>query len=298
MTKICLSFVFNHQYEKNIPKLRKIYGDRFSTIRYLSPFSENVDDNEIIPVYDTSVHFQGFFAQAYDKLPKNYQYYIFCGDDLLLRPSLNEENIINELNTENACYIKYLNPVWEHSFAWHKFIECNEFPADDCVVPYYDFLPTRSEILRKYSNFGLRYRNLGIHNFFGVHNRKLTLERLKEGFKYIFLKKLKRYVHFPLIEGYSDFIIIPESSLKMFCHYCGIFAAMNLWVDAAVATAMILSTDQIRTERDHAYKGTEIWNEKELNIKLADSENKLEHILNVFEEDEFYIHPIKLSKFT
>ena len=42
---------------------------------------------------------------------------------------------------------------------------------------------------------------------------------------------------------------------------------MNIWVDAAVATAMILSSDQIRTEKDHSYKGTEIWNENELNIK-------------------------------
>ena len=57
MSKICLSFVFNHQFEQNIPKLRTIYGERFSTIRYLSPFSTYSVDEEVIPIYETSIHF-------------------------------------------------------------------------------------------------------------------------------------------------------------------------------------------------------------------------------------------------
>ena len=72
---------------------------------------------------------------------------------------------------------------------------------------------------------------------------------------------------------------------------------MNIWVDAAIATAIVLSSDQIRTEKDHSYKGTEIWNEKELCAKTARSKNKLDQITKVFDNNEFYIHPIKLSKF-
>ena len=89
MPKICLSLVFNHQFEKNIPKLRNIYKDRFSTIRYLSPFSKS-NDPEVIPIFETSVHFQGYFAQAFSHLPKDCDYYVFCGDDLILNPGLNE----------------------------------------------------------------------------------------------------------------------------------------------------------------------------------------------------------------
>ena len=102
----------------------------------------------------------------------------------------------------------------------------------------------------------------------------------------------------PLIEGYSDFILVPSQSLKRFCHYCGIFSAMNIWVDAAIATALVLSSEKIRTEKDHSYKGTEIWNEDELVLKTASSKNKLDQITKLFDKDEFYIHPIKLSKFT
>jgi hypothetical protein len=298
MSKICLSFVFNHQFEQNIPKLKKIYNGRFSTIRYLSPFSSFNDDEEIIPIYESSVHFQGYFAQSYKYLPNDCEYYIFCGDDLLLHPSLNEENIISKLNCENASYIKYLNPVWEHSFAWHKFEECNNFPGKDCMVPFNQFLPSRDRLLKLYSDFGFKYKNIGFHNLMGVYNQGLTWERFKSGVRYLFQKKFKRYVHSPLIEGYSDFIIIPKESLRLFCHYCGVFAAMNLWVDAAIATAMILSSGKIRTEKDHSYKGTEIWNESMLVNKIAKSENKLNQLSKVFENDEFYIHPIKLSKFT
>ena len=102
----------------------------------------------------------------------------------------------------------------------------------------------------------------------------------------------------PLIEGYSDFIIVPSQSLERFCHYCGIFSAMNIWVDAAIATALVLSSDKIRTEKDHSYKGTEIWNENELKLKTERSKNKLDRTSKLFDKDEFYIHPIKLSKFT
>ena len=73
---------------------------------------------------------------------------------------------------------------------------------------------------------------------------------------------------------------------------------MNIWVDAAIATAMVLSSDQIRTEQDHSYKGTEIWSEEELTVKTASSKNKLDQITQLFDNDEFYVHPIKLSKFT
>ena len=297
MSKICLSFIFNHQYENNIPKLRKIYGDRFSTIKYLSPFSTFSEDDEVIPIYETSIHFQGFIAQAYSHLPKDLDYYIFCADDLLLNPDFSENNIIDKLNCEKTSYIKYLNPIWEHSFAWHKFLECNNYPNEGCNIDYQKLLPSRIDLLDKYKEFGIKYKNINLKNFRGIYDKTITWERMWSGLKYLIQTKFKRYVHFPLIEGYSDFIIVPSESLKRFCHFCGIFSAMNIWVDAAIATALVLSSDKIRTEKDHSYKGTEIWNEDELVLKTASSKNKLDRITKLFDKDEFYIHPIKLSKF-
>lgn len=296
MANICLTFVFNHQYEKNIPKLRKLYQKRFSTIRYLSPFSKSVDP-DIIPVFETSIHFQGYFAQGLRHLPRDCDYYVFCGDDLILNPRLNEENLINALNCNDSAYIKYLNPIWEHSFVWHKFEECNRFSEDEYTIPYQNLLPPRNTLLEIYKNHGLNYRNLGFHNFTGIIEKEVTLKRLKAGLSYFIRNGNKRFVNYPLVEGYSDLIVIPRNYLELFCHYCGIFAAMNLWVDAAVATALLLSGSEIRTERDSNYSGTEYWNENEIIDRLKPTNNKLDKIGEMFKEEELYIHPIKLSSY-
>ena len=296
MPKICLSVVFNHQFEKNIPKLRNIYKDRFSTIRYLSPFSK-CKDPEVIPVCETSVHFQGYFAQGFKNLPKDCEYYVFCGDDLVLNPSLNESNLIEALNCKHSSYIKYLNPIWEHSFAWHKFDECNQFTEKEYTVPYQNLLPSRKELLIIYENHGLKYRNLGFHNFQGIKEKEITINRIKSGVSYFFRNGNKRFINYPLVEGYSDFIIVPRSHIELFCHYCGIFAAMNLWVDAAVATALVLSESEIKTEKDSKYSGKEYWNDDELIKRLSPANKKLNKIDELFKENELYIHPIKLSSY-
>ena len=50
-------------------KLKKIFGNRFTTIRFISPFSESKDE-QIIPIFETSVHFQGYFAQTPSIAPR------------------------------------------------------------------------------------------------------------------------------------------------------------------------------------------------------------------------------------
>jgi hypothetical protein len=294
MASICLTFVFNHQFEQNISKLRELYDDRFSKIRYLSPFSRS-QNSDIIPIFETSIHFQGYFAQAFAHLPKDCEYYVFCGDDLILNPSLNEGNLINALNCHKSAYIKYLNPIWEHSFAWHKFEECNQFTEKEYTIPYENLLPSRNELLKIYESHGLKYRNLGFHNFQGIKEKGITTNRIKSGVSYFLRNGNKRFINYPLVEGYSDLIVIHQDHLELFCHYCGIFAAMNLWVDAAVATALLLSGSPVKTEIDSNYIGTEFWNNGEIKDRLKFANNKLNEIEKLFNVNELYIHPIKLS---
>ena len=218
-------------------------------IRFLSPFSNWDKDESIIPIFESSVCFQGYFAQAFPHLPKNYDYYVFCADDLLLNPTWDENNLIENLGCNESGYIKYLNPIWEHSFAWHKFEECNSFPDNSIAVPI-NHLPNRDSILKRYELFSIKYRNLGFHNLRGIHDKTLSWERFKSGILFLLKNGPKRYVHFPLIEGYSDFIVVPKESLEQFCYYCGIFSAMKLWVDAAVATSLVLSCNKIVEEKD------------------------------------------------
>jgi hypothetical protein len=151
--------------------------------------------------------------------------------------------------------------------------------------------------LKIYENHGFNYRNVGFHNLNGIKEKRITTNRIKSGISYFLRNGNKRYINYPLVEGYSDLIVVPQGHLELFCHYCGIFAAMNLWVDAAIATALILSGSEIRTEKDSNYSGTEYWNGNEIIDRLKPTNNKLDKIGEIFKEDELYIHPIKLSSY-
>ena len=48
--KVCLVVIFNHRFDRNLPALRKIYGERFAGIRFLVPFYDG-SDADVIPVY-------------------------------------------------------------------------------------------------------------------------------------------------------------------------------------------------------------------------------------------------------
>jgi hypothetical protein len=72
---------------------------------------------------------------------------------------------------------------------------------------------------------------------------------------------------------------------------------MNLWVDAAVATSLLLCGSPVKTENDSKYSGTEYWNKDELEKRLSPTNKKLDHISEIFKEHELYIHPIKLSSY-
>ena len=152
--------------------------------------------------------------------------------------------------------------------------------------------------MKIYERHGLYYRNLGFHNFKGVKEKKVTTNRIKSGVSYFLRNGIKHFINYPLVEGYSDFIVVPQRHLELFCHYCGIFAAMNLWVDSAIATALILTGSEVTTEKHSYYSGTEYWNGDELNKRLKPINNQLDKIADIFKENELYIHPIKLSSYS
>ena len=112
MGKLCLAIIFNHKFNKNIPILDKIYRNRFNNLYYIVPFNmvqiEGIEPKKIITVYETSYCFQGYIAQAYEKIKSiEYSHYVFIGDDQILNPSFNENNMLDYLNIkENESYIK------------------------------------------------------------------------------------------------------------------------------------------------------------------------------------------------
>jgi hypothetical protein len=105
-------------------------------------------------------------------------------------------------------------------------------------------------------------------------------------------------------------VIVPAAALQAFCHYCGIFAAMNLWAETAVPTALALACARIKTElqpganwitglghlRNPAgWRGVELWGAA--TARFAEEHGyDLAQLHASFAERQLYIHPIKLSK--
>ncbi|RYX78565.1 hypothetical protein EON71_01120, partial [bacterium] len=101
MNEVVLLILFNHKYESNLEKLRKIYAGRFSNIYFIMPFYKG-SDKDVICVYGNSFFFQSYIAQALQRINNNrFKHYIIIGDDLLLNTSINEKNYESEFSLKS-----------------------------------------------------------------------------------------------------------------------------------------------------------------------------------------------------
>ena len=76
------------------------------------------------------------------------------------------------------------------------------------------------------------------------------------------------------------------------------FCRFKPWVDAAIATSMVLSCESITQEKDHELIGMELWNQGEINKIISKADGQIRKINTLFSEEIAYLHPIKLSQFS
>jgi hypothetical protein len=119
------------------------------------------------------------------------------------------------------------------------------------------------------------------------------LQYLRITFQRIRNKRLT--LNYPLVGGYSDLFIVDANSLARFSHYCGVFAATNLFVEIAIPTALVLSCDSIRTEAQTEYPGKALWTQEEMRL-LEPYAFDLNRLLHFFPENCLFLHPVKLSR--
>lgn len=306
--KVCLVIIFNHRYDKNLPLLRKIYGERFSEIRFLMPFYDGAD-SDVIPVYESSWQFQGYFIQAYDKLKDiPCTHYLFIGDDLIINPTFDEKNFVEQSTMHDKKFLitgfKPLNSpnmfrVWR--------------PASAITIPFYsrattwkDFLCPYDEAMVKFKEFfGVEYKKVYDEEFFGDPNRPgknmlgkwdnaEEFSRLVDEFK----KQNKGSMKIPYPMAYrgggSDIFCISKDSLFEFSRLCGIFSAMNLFVEMAIPTAAVLMFKRSEVAFFPNGTGLIMWN-----VKRTDFAEKYDRdfsrLYNEWDEKLIFVHPVKLS---
>lgn len=322
--KTGLVVLYNHNYEKNIDLLFKLYRPQFSAIRQLMPFYRG-DRDDVISVFGNSFIFHSYIAQARHQLEQMpCDDILIIGDDLLLNPELNECNIHEKLNispgafyidqVENICKGEYSRPLDEADN-----FSCTPPGLDQSAnrwVPSYEeafeILRSKGLIdslrLRKYKPF----YPLFLHPLLGSGNAYKNYKIFKARV-YHFLKMLSYLIKpttfaYPCVFGYSDLILIPKEKLDLFCRYLETFATWGMFVEMAIPTAMMLMPDtQVCHADQHHYRTGNVWYPFDpkhyrlisttIDELLRACNGDISRLPEKFPREYLYLHPVKLSRF-
>ena len=324
MKKVALIIIFNHRYDKNIQTLEQVYKNKFSHIYFIVPFYDGTKPN-VIPVYDNSYFFEGYLAQGYRHyFDSAYEHYFFVADDMILNPAITEhtytryfglqegDSFIPEIlslhrlsNNDTLLFRPVLGKGNKVKNYWWRIQQAVSYSPQQQGVESNTEIPSYADAENKLKQHGFEIKQLhhtDVHG--GMHPSTSNYVKLKQRVKnYLNHKKQDEYYHlkYPLVASYSDIIIVHKDAIQKFTHYCGVFAATELFVEFAVPTALLLATGQVKTEPVIGRRGILYWNYdpeqiEKYNHDMQQYHFELQQLLEKFPADKLYIHPIKLSK--
>ncbi len=295
MNKIALFILYNHHFTKNIDRIEELYKGKFSYIYHLIPFY-NGDRENVISVYESSFQFQSYIAQAYQQVKKeNFTHFFVVADDMIINPQINEDNLFVFTGIpEDAAFITDFRHLPNYSDVIPLYIDTKQKGVEVTSI-----LPSIEDAKQRFEKLGIPvlpsksyarklFFEALIHRWFGVCRQALH-----------YLKHKDESNIYPVIWGYSDVILIPQVHMDNFVRYCGALAALNVFVENAIPTAICLSCDKIVLGNEIKLKYiTQLYTlgqdgQKYFEEKYSFSVAKL---LNDYPKDIFYIHPLKLSK--
>ncbi len=303
----CLVIVMNHRYEANLPRLRRMYSARFPMLRFLVPFYRG-HDPDVIRVFESSHFFQGFIAQAFDRLLETpADHYVFCADDMILNPRLDSKNIAEQLMVDrHDAYIQSLEPLTSVPFDWIAATRAIDAFVRPSGVEWARELPSVEVAFRLAKSRGIRFRRLSLRRFSKFHWRARWWQGLRM-LRRVVKSRLRSNgtgLPYPLVMAYSDFFAIRRALLGDFANLCGVFAAMGLFVEVAIPTALLLSCPSVVVENPSGQKLTtqKTWHGMAL---WADAAKFREHhggsiasLMAEWPADRLYVHPVKLGQWT
>ena len=285
-TKIALLIVFNHRFDRNIPRLNELYKNKFSNVYHVVPFYNGTDAN-VIPVYENSYNFQGYIAQAYSHLKdKGFTHYFVVADDMIINPAINENSFWEVTGIpQDACYIDIYRDLSKEDHLWFQERALDYDPFACAGVEVKDILPNAEDAANLLAKYGIS---------FAPFNRNILLKTpsLKKKIKNLFCRNMPLY---PLVGGYSDILLITEEVMPKFCQISGALAATRLFVELAIPTALAFCSAKIVFNRDIKLREGALWTDEDKKV-LDKYENSLTKLLDQYPNDMFYYHPIKLSK--
>jgi hypothetical protein len=312
MNNVALLILFNHNYEKNIERLEAIYGDRFSNMYFIMPFYTG-DKKNVLAVYENSYYFQGYITQALKQIENlAFAHYLFIGDDLILNPEINERNYQSFFSLDDRkAFIpdfftlnnpKEFRPYRPFSPYWTHQNSALDFKIRQVGIEIAKYLPSYDEAKSFLKRHGIHFTDKMPRGMFVpkplfktnesvIHN----LRRLK-----VFIKNIQHIlsppkIPYPLVGSYSDILIIPHEYKEKFILYSGIFAALHLFVEIAIPTALAYAVPEVVTEKDLEKKGRTYWGEKDFKNLEIEYNSSFKQLIENFPEKCLYVHPVKLS---
>lgn len=293
--KVALLIIYNHRYDKNIPLLETIYGERFTYLYHIIPFYDGAKDN-VITVYDSSFYFESYIAQAYQHIKnKGFTHYFFIADDMILNPQINENSLFEFTGIpENCCWINDFRDYTTHPY---NVPVCIQTKKRGIEVNH--FLPPVDGICKKIKTFSLKAFPNRRYVVFDLFNSlfKRRLSWVIRDLYYLIHFNKKNY--YPGVWGYSDAVLLPADYMANFALYCGALGGLNVFVEHAIPLALIMSSDKILLQKNIKLNTiTQLYGLGEKGQKeFLDKYNySLEKLLANFPKDCFFVHPIKLSK--
>jgi hypothetical protein len=268
------------------------------------PFYRGTKEN-VIPVYEHSFYFQGYVAQAFKRFyHPQFSHYLFIGDDLLLNPDVSEKNIGTYLNLNiGSSFIPNLYELHKRDINhfWSRIRLAYEFKTTQEGVEIAKEIPSYKTALKKVEALGLTVASLKFAQVYGKFEFQPNINTIKQNLKKIikwlqlFPKANQLHLSYPLIGSYSDIFLVSQKNIYEFCHYCGVFAASRLFVEFAIPTAMILSAENIVSEKQTSLQGKALWSKEDYKL-LEKFDKNIDLLLTEFPRDWLYVHPIKLSQ--
>lgn len=295
-TKIALLIIYNHRYDKNISRIEQIYAGRFSHLYHIVPFYDG-DIENVIPVYDNSFQFQGYISQAYQHLKnKGFTHFVCVADDMVINPRLNEQNFFQLSGIdEDACFVHELRDLRDVRRRWFHIGNAIRFSIFNRGLEIDAILPTREEALNAFQKHNIPTRIVPEWPYQSLRRGvRETLLRYRKILYYHILQRL--YFSYPLVGGYSDMIVVPNTVMATFCQYCGAFAAARLFVEIAIPTSMILCSEKVQTIQDIRMKDSLILPRNKDRDFLPPLNHSYDQLVSAFPKDMLYIHPVKLSQ--
>ena len=102
---------------------------------------------------------------------------------------------------------------------------------------------------------------------------------------------------YPLVYAVSDFFIVSKEYLALFCHNAGLLAAMNIFSEVSVPTALMTLPGPLLRARDLDLTFDWTWGRnQEAEHFVPNSVGEVRKFIAGMDQNTLFRHPIKMSK--